>query len=124
MRGRGIVGAKEVERRGDPLIEEALDHFGGHFARLHNAQQAVVAGAEVIRLLLEHRSHGARQRIERRDGEHLELELAVAVDELRVREEVEPVVDDLIEGAEQPLAFIGAALEQLRRFALPFVAEM
>src|SRR5438309_164325 len=95
MRRRGVVGAEQIERRGDPLIEEALDDLGWHLPGLHDAEQPVVAGAQVVRLLLEHRAHRARQRIERGDGEHFQLELAVAVDELRVREEVEPVVDDL-----------------------------
>lgn len=57
-------------------------------------------------------------------GEHLELELAVAVDELGVGEEVEPVLDDFIEGAEQALPLLGAALEELLGLALPLVAEV
>jgi len=124
VRRRRIVGAEQIERRRDPLIEEPLDHLRGHRARLHDAQQAVVAGAEVEGLFLQHRIHRARQRVERRHGEHGELELAVPVDELRVGEEVEPVVHQLVEGAEQPLAIVGAALEQLGRFALALVAEV
>src|SRR2546429_568522 len=76
------------------------------------------------RLFLEHRIHGARQRVERRGGEHRELELAVPVDELRVGEEVEPVVDQLVERPQQSLALVGAPLQQLRRLALSLVAEM
>src|SRR5256884_6294150 len=76
------------------------------------------------RLFLEHRVHGARQRVERRGGEHGELKLAVPVDELRVREEVEPVVHQLVERPQQPLAFVGAPLQELRRLALAFVAEV
>src|SRR2546421_7963862 len=76
------------------------------------------------RLFLEHRIHGARQRVERRGGEHRELELAVPVDELRVGEEVEPVVDQLVERPQQSLALVGASLQQLRRLALSLVAEM
>src|SRR2546421_10658893 len=76
------------------------------------------------RLFLEHRIHGARQRVERRGGEHRELELAVPVDELRVGEEVEPVVDQLVERPQQSLALVGASLQQLRRLALPLVAEV
>jgi len=59
-----------------------------------------------------------------RNRKHLQLELAVAVDELRVRKEVEPVVHDLVEGAEQPFTFVSAPLEQLGGFAFALVAEM
>src|SRR5204863_6907277 len=38
VRGRGVVGAEEVERRGDPLIEEALDHVRRHLAGLHDTR--------------------------------------------------------------------------------------
>src|SRR2546425_356419 len=122
--GRGVVGAEQVERRGDPLVEEPLDHLGRHLPRLDDAQQPVVAGAEVERFLLQHRDHRARQRVERRHRQHRELELAVAIDELRVGEEVEPVVHQLVERAEQALPLVGAAVEQLRRLALSLVTEV
>src|SRR5205807_5582491 len=48
----------------------------------------------------------------------------VSVDELRVGEDVEPVVHQLVERSQQPLAFVGAPLQQLGRLALPFVAEV
>src|SRR5207249_12223457 len=47
-----------------------------------------------------------------------------SVDELGVREQVEPVVDALVEGAQQALALGGAALQQLLRLTLALVAEM
>src|SRR3989442_3127653 len=124
VRRRRVVRAEQIERGGDPLVEEALDHLGRHLARFHDAQEPIVAGAEVERLLLQHGVHGARQRIERRDREHGELELTVAIDELRVGEEIEPVVHQLVERPEQPLPLVGPALEQLRRLALSLVAEM
>src|SRR6266568_898823 len=124
VRRGGVVRAEQVEGSGDPLIEEALHHLGWHLARLHDPQQAVVPGAQVERFLLEHRVHGARQRVKGRDGEHRQLELAVAIDELGVGEEVEPVVDELVERSEQALPFVGAALEQLRRLTPAFVPEV
>src|SRR5438445_787141 len=75
-------------------------------------------------LFLEHRAHGAREWSERGHRQHLQLELAIPVDELGVGEEVEPGGDDLVEGAEQPLALVGATLEQLRGLALSLVAEV
>ena len=56
--------------------------------------------------------------------EHVELELPVAVDELGVREEVDPVVHVHVEGAEQPVVLPGAALEELARLDLPGLAEV
>ncbi len=52
------------------------------------------------------------------------MELTVAIDELRIGEEIEPVVHQLVERPEQPLPLVGPALEQLRRLALSLVAEM
>src|SRR3989441_1508992 len=124
MRRGGIVVPEQVERGRDPLVEKPLDRLGRHLAGLHDAQQPVVPRAEMEGLFLEHRAHGARQRIERGHRQHLQLELPVPVDELGVGEEVEPRGDDLIEGAEQPLTLVGAALQQLRGLALPFVAEV
>src|SRR2546426_777187 len=124
MRRGGIVVPKQVERGRDPLVEKPLDRLGRHLAGLHDAQQPVVPRAEMEGLFLEHRAHGARQRIERGHRQHLQLELPVPVDELGVGEEVEPGGDDLVEGAEQPLALVGAALEQLRGLALSLVAEV
>ena len=124
VRRRRIVGPEQIERGGNPLVEEPLDHFRGHLARLDEAEQSVVADSQVERLFFEHRVHRARQRIERGDRQHGQLKLAVPVDELCVREEIEPVVHQLVERAEQPLALVGAALEQLRRLTLALVAEV
>ena len=83
-----------------------------------------MAGSEVEALLAQHRSHRARERREARRREHVELELAVAVDELGVREEVDPVVDVDVEGPEQAVVLPGAALEELARLDLPGLAEV
>src|SRR4029077_3650951 len=49
---------------------------------------------------------------------------AAPSDELGVGKEVEPVVHELVEGAEQPFPLVGPALEQLGRLALAFVPEV
>ena len=67
---------------------------------LHDALDARLADEHVVRLFGEHEAGGARERIEAALGEGEELILAVAVGEHREHEEVEPVVDRLVEGAE------------------------
>ena len=66
------------------------------------------------------RASGAK----RRGREHVELELAVAVHELGVGEEVDPVVHVHVEGAEQAVVLPGAPLEQLARLDLARLAEV
>ena len=73
--------------------------------------------------LAEHIGGRAAERGERRILQHLELELAVAVDEIRVGEEVEPVVNLNVEGAEQAFVFEGAALQHLLRLDFSGGAE-
>ena len=83
-----------------------------------------MARAEVEALLAEHRPHRAGERREARRREHVELELAVPVDELGVGEEVDPVVHVDVEGAEQPAVLPGAPLEELARLDLSGFAEV
>jgi hypothetical protein len=54
----------------------------------------------VVRFFGEHEAAGARQRIEGRLGEALELELAVAVGEVGEAVERQPVRDRFVEGGE------------------------
>ena len=57
--------------------------------------------------------------------QHRQLELSVAVHEIRVGEEVEPVRDVFVERVEQPVLLAeGAPLEYLLRFDLPLAAEL
>src|SRR4029453_11918139 len=111
VRARRVVGAKEVERRRNPLVEVALDDLRWNPARFHDPEQAVVPGAQVEALLLEHRSHGTGQRMESGRGQHLELEFPVPVDVLGIGKEVQPVLYDFIEGPQQTLALPGPPLE-------------
>jgi len=75
-------------------------------------------------LFLEHGNHGLRERGEAGVAEHGELVFAVAVDEIGVDEEVKPVVDVLIEGAEESLLVEGAAFEHFLCFDAAAVAEV
>ena len=52
------------------------------------------------------------------------MELAVAVDELRVGKEIHPVVHDFVEAAQQPLSFERIPLEQLRGLSATLVTEV
>jgi len=83
-----------------------------------------LAGAEVEGLFLKHGNHGLRERGEAGVAEHRELVFAVAVDEIGVDEEVKPVVDVLIEGAEESLLVEGAAFEHFLCFDAAAVAEV
>ena len=57
--------------------------------------------------------------------EHRQLELSVAIHEVRIREEIEPVRHVFVERVEQPVLLAErAALEHLLRLDLPFAAEM
>src|SRR6185436_4014093 len=124
LRARRVVGAKEVERRRNPLVEVALDNLRWNPARFHDPEQAVVPGAQVEALLLEHRSHGTGQRMESGRGQHLELELPIPVDVLGIGKEVQPVLYDFIEGTEQTLALLGPSLEKLLGLPFPLVPEV
>ena len=92
-----MVHAEEIVRCRQPLVEVLLQERDRHLAGADDALDTVVARAEMERLLLEHGRDAARERRERRAREHLELELAVAVDELGEDEEVDPVVHVLVE---------------------------
>jgi hypothetical protein len=70
------------------------------------------------------RSHRPGERREGRGREHVELELAVAVDELGVGEEVHPVVDVDVERSEEPAVLPGAPLEELAGLDPARIAEV
>ena len=94
--------------------------------RLITRPTAGLADEHVVRFLGQHEAAGARQRIERRFGEALELELAVAVGEVGEHEERQPVADRLVEGAEDArlVGVAGVALEQLLGLLAAVAAEV
>src|SRR2546422_752183 len=124
VRGTRTVHSKQIEAHRNPLVDVFLNECERHDAGLDDALDAVLAGAQVEGLLLEHGDHGLRQGRKSRIAQHGELVFAVAVHEIRVGEKVEPVVDVLIEGAEQALLVKGAPLEHLLRLDASGVAEM
>ena len=93
---------------------------------LEDARDAGLADEHVVRFLGQHEARRARQRIERALGQRHQLRLAVAVGEHREHEEVEPVVDRLVEGFEDPrlVAVAALALEQLLRLVAAVAAEV
>ena len=119
-----MVRPEQIEGGGKPLVAVLLQDRDGNLPGLHDAAKAVVAGAEVERFFLEHRRHALGQGLEARIGEHGELELAVAVHELRVSEKVQPVLHRLVESAQQPIVGKGAPLEQLLRLNAPGAAKL
>ncbi len=66
------------------LGAELLHHFAGS---LQHARHPRFADEHVMRFLREHELGGAREGIEARLGEGLQLELAVAIGEVREHEE-------------------------------------
>src|SRR6185437_8611103 len=120
----GLVHAEKIVADGNPLVHVFLHDAERHRSGGDNSLEAVVARAEMEGLLAQHRIHGLGERLEAGIAEHGELEFTVAVHEIGVREEIEPVADFLIEGAEEAARFKGAALEHFLRLDAAAVAEM
>ena len=119
-----VVHAEEIVGGRQPLVEVFLQQPDGDLARSDNALDAVVAGAEMEGLLLQHGRHAPREGGEGRAREHLELELAVPVDELGEDEEIDPVVDVLVERPEQPAPLERPAFQELLRLPPAGLAEL
>src|SRR5437870_9485814 len=119
-----MVRAEKVEGRGQPLVVILLHDRDGNSPGLYDAAEPVVPGAHVERFLLEHGDHALAERLEAGIREHGELELAVAVYELRVGVKIQPVLDRLVESAEEPVVGEGAPLEQLLRLDPPRAAKL
>src|SRR5579864_5774707 len=86
MRRRRVVGAKQIVGTRNPLVEIFLNQPPWNHARFHDAPQSVIARAHVEGLFAQHVRHGTSQRSECGILEHLQLELAVAIDEVGVGE--------------------------------------
>ena len=98
-----------------------------HFKRApDDAIDAGVADEHVVRLFGQHELAGARQRIEARLGQRLELKLAVAIGEVGEHEEAEPVANGLVERAQDArlVGVAGVALQQLFRLLAAVAAEI
>ena len=109
---------------GDDRLGVVLAHqLGG---ALHDAADARGAHEHVVGLLLQHEVAGPRQRIERRLPQRGELELAVAVGEVREHEERQPVRRLLVEGAEDARVVLvaGVAFEHLVGLVAPVPTEV
>ena len=119
-----MIDAEEIEADGNPLVHIFLNDVGRNHASFDDALDAVLTGAEMEGLFLEHGNHGLGERRESGIAKHSELILAVAINEVRIDEEVEPIVDVLIEGTEQTLLIEGAALEHFLSFDATGIAEM
>src|SRR6266700_4680432 len=106
-----MISAEKIVGTGDPLVQVFLHQPAGNNAGFSDARQSGIAGAHVERLFPEHITHGAAQRSEGGVLQHLELELAIAVDKVGEGEEVQPVVALFIKGAEHALVFIRLAFQ-------------
>jgi hypothetical protein len=114
-----------------PALRSVADVVGvqllHHLQRaLDDAADAGLAHEHVVRFLGQHEARGARQRVERALGEALELELAVAVGEVREHEERQPVVHRLVERAQDArlVDVARVALEQFFGFLAAVAAEV
>src|SRR5579864_399418 len=119
-----MISPKQVVRTGNPLVEIFLDEPAGDDSRLHDAPQAVIAGAHVKRFFAQHVRHRAAERRESRVFQHLQLKLSVTVNEIRVREKIHPVVDVNVEGTEQALVLERTTFEHLLRLDFSGVSEV
>ena len=92
----------------------------------HHAAEPGLAHEHVVRFLGEHEAAGARERVEPRFREALELELAVTVGEIGEAEERQPVGDRLVERAEDArlVGVARVAREQLLGLLAAVAAEV
>ena len=93
---------------------------------LHDAADAGLADEHVMGFLGQHEAAGARQRIEARLRQRVQLHLAVAVGEVSEHEERQPVRRRLVEGAEHSrrVRIAGAAAQQIIRLLAAVAAEI
>ena len=133
VRGRVArdLAAVEVQALAEPEVHEPLNQWEVDAAGaadvagitglahqlagpLENARHPALADEHVMRLLRQHETRRACQRIERAFGQRQQLRLAVAVGKHREREEVQPRVDRFVEGLEHAWRVVvaAAALEQ------------
>ena len=93
---------------------------------LHDAADAGLADEHVMRLFGQHEAAGARQRIEARLRQQLELHLAVAVGEEGEHEQRQPVRRRLVEGAEHARRVLaaGAAAQHVVGLVAAVAAEI
>ena len=94
--------------------------------RLDGAADAGLADEHVVRFLGQHEAAGARQRIEARLRQALQLHLAVAIGEEREHEEGQPIGRLLVEGAQHARLVVvaGAAVQQLIGLLASVLAEI
>src|SRR6266852_197563 len=116
VRRRGMIGAEQVIRTRNPLVEIFLHEPLRDDSGFDHAAQTVVAGAHVEGFFAQHVRGRAAERCEGGKLQHLELEFTVAVDEVGVGKEVEPVVDVDVECAQQAFIFKSTALQHFLRF--------
>src|SRR5439155_23432532 len=74
-----------------------LQHF---YVSPHDPAESGLADEHMVSFLRQHEAAGAGERVERGLSEALQLELSVAVGEIAEAEERQPVLDRLVEGAE------------------------
>src|SRR5207302_8643529 len=102
-RVRRALAAVEVVAERREEVDVALDDLDGQLARSEDPLEALLARAEVLRLLAEHEEHGLRHLEDARVREERELRAAVPVHELEEAVHPEPVVDRVVERAEEAL---------------------
>src|SRR3984893_16300444 len=119
-----MIRAEQFVGTRNPLIEIFLDQPGRNDARFHDAAQAIVAGAHVERFLAQHIRHGPAQRREGGIFEHLQLELAVAIHEVGIREKIHPVVHVDIERTQQAFVLKRSSLQHFLSLNLARITEV
>src|SRR5437879_9383333 len=142
---RGNLRSEEIERGAEPEIEIALqqrqvhralaaDRLGvvaadllHHFERApHDPAEAGLTDEHVMSFLRQHETAGAGERVERGLCKPFQLKLAVAVGELAEAKDRQPVLDRLVEGAEDArlVHVAGVAREELLGFLAAVAAEV
>ena len=106
------------------VVDPGLAHRRA--GRFEDAADARLADEHVVRFLGQHEPAGARQRVEPRLRQRVQLHLAVAVGEEGEHEEREPIRRRLVERAEQAraVAVARAAAQQVLGLLAPVAAEI
>ena len=122
--GRSMTPSERTRVDIGRVVDPGLAHRGA--GALDDAPDPALPDEHVMRLFGQHKAAGARQRVEPRLRQRMQLHLAVAIGEEREHEEGEPVRGRLVEGAQQARAVAVARLaaQQILGLLAPVAAEI
>src|SRR5881409_859586 len=76
------------------------------------------------KFFFEHCGHTLGHRSKRRMAEHRQLKFTIPVDKLSVGEEIEPVVNQRVERAQQPITFENSSLQKFSNLQFSGISKV